>query len=117
MAASDEINIRNAYEAFNRRDIDTVLQLMHPDVHWPNGWEGGYVNGHKEVRDYWTRQWNELDPEVTPVSFRETKDGRLEVDVHQMVKDKAGIVVFNGMVKHIYTIENGAIRHMEIKHS
>ena len=40
-----------AYSAFNRRDIDTVLSTFHPDVHWSNGWEGGYVNGHDEVRN------------------------------------------------------------------
>jgi hypothetical protein len=33
---------------------------MDADVHWPNGWEGGYVEGHDEVRDYLTRQWKEL---------------------------------------------------------
>ena len=37
--------ITRAYEAFNARDIDALLSLMHPDVHWPNGWEGGYVEG------------------------------------------------------------------------
>ena len=45
-------NIINlAYEAFNARDIDTVLSFMHQNVHWPNGWEGGYVEGHNGVRE------------------------------------------------------------------
>ncbi|KAM3099871.1 nuclear transport factor 2 family protein [Phormidesmis sp. 146-12] len=47
---------RKAYQAFNTRDIDTVLSLLHPDVAWANGMEGGYVHGHAEVRDYWNRQ-------------------------------------------------------------
>lgn len=115
MATSDEINIRKAYKAFNRRDIDAVLRFMHSDVHWPNGWEGGYVEGHDEVRAYWTRQWQELDPHVTSVSFREMEEGQLEVDVCQLVKNKEGAIVFNGMVIHSYTIENGMIRSMEIK--
>ncbi len=43
--------IREAYSAFNARDIDAVLTMMHPEVNWPNGWEGGYVKGHEGVRD------------------------------------------------------------------
>jgi hypothetical protein len=62
---------------------------MHADVLWPNGWEGGYVQGHKEVRDYWTRQWKELNPKVEPVSFKERQDGEIEVQV-QTVKDMNG---------------------------
>ena len=45
------------YERFNARDVDAVLAYLTSDVEWPNGWEGGYVHGHDEVRDYWTRQW------------------------------------------------------------
>lgn len=106
--------IQSAYEAFNRRDIDAVLQLMAPNVEWPNGWEGGYVHGHEQVRDYWTRQWKELNPRVTPVSMAERADEQIEVEVHQYVKDIEGAVVFDGTVKHLYTFENEFIRRMEI---
>ncbi len=87
---------------------------MHPDVHWPNGWEGGYVKGHAEVRDYWTRQWKEIDPHIVPVSFNEKGDGRMEVEVHQTVKDLGGRLLQESRIKHIYTIENGFITKMEI---
>jgi hypothetical protein len=38
--------LTRAYTAFNARDIDPVLSLMHPDVDWPNAWERGRVVGH-----------------------------------------------------------------------
>lgn len=107
--------ITQAYTSFNARDIDTVLSLMQTDVHWPNGWEGGYVNGHDEVRDYWTRQWKEINPTVEPVSFKDREDGRLEVEVHQIAKDLHGNVLFDGVVLHIYAFENGLIKSMEIE--
>ena len=88
---------------------------MHPEVHWPNGWEGGYVTGHKEVRDYWTRQWKELDPYVQPIGFKERQDGQIEVEVHQIAKDLQGKVLFDGIVRHIYTIEDGLIKNMAIE--
>ena len=107
--------IKKAYAAFNARDIDAVLLTFHPDVRWSNGWEGGYVTGHDEVRNYWTRQWKELDPTVEPVGFKERPDGQIEVDVHQIAKDLQGNILFDGKVKHIYTIENGLIKNMEIE--
>lgn len=61
--------LEQLYERFNARDIDAVLAHFARDVEWPNGWEGGYVRGHDEVRDYWTRQWAELDATVTPQGF------------------------------------------------
>ena len=108
---------KQAYTSFNARNIDAVLSVMHPDVNWPNGWEGGYVKGHDAVRNYWTRQWKELDPNVEPVAFKEQEDGQIEVKVHQIAKDLQGKVLFDGVVKHVYTIENGLIINMEIEKS
>ena len=107
--------IHKTYEAFNNRDIDATLQLLHPEVQWPNGWEGGWVNGHDEVRKYWTRQWQEIDPKVTPVAITPEEDGRVKVRVHQVVKDKEGTVLTDVFVNHIYTFQNGLVQKMEIK--
>lgn len=111
-------NIQNlfqeVYDAFNNRDIPGVLKSMSADVRWPNGWEGGYVNGHDEVRDYWTRQWAEIDPKVTPVSIDKLPDGKYKVNVHQLVKDLNGALLFDGIVQHIYTINDDLITTMEI---
>lgn len=107
--------IKKAYAAFNARDIDTVLSVLHPAVQWANGWEGGYVNGHEEVRDYWTRQWKELNPHVEPVGFTQRPDGRIEVEVHQVVEDVHGNPLFDGIVKHVYTVRDGLILKMDIE--
>ncbi len=88
---------------------------MHAEVRWPNGWEGGYVHGHEEVRNYWTRQWNELDPNVDPTGFHERPDGSLEVKVHQQVMDLQGNSILEGTVTHVYFFENGLIKTMNIE--
>lgn len=106
--------ITTAYAAFNSRDIDAALTTMRHDVRWPKAFEGDFVTGHDEIREYWTRQWGEINPKVDPVQITELPDGRLEVDVHQVVKDLAGAVIFDGTVKHIYTIEGNLIQAMEI---
>ena len=107
--------INTAYTAFNARDIDTALSTMHPEVEWPKAFEGGYVSGHHEIRAYWIRQWTEINPTVLPLETRESEDGSLEITVHQTVKDLAGNTLFDGMVKHIYTLQEGLLRRMDIE--
>ena len=107
--------LKEAYRAFNARDIDAALATMQPDVEWPNGMEGGTVHGHAGVREYWTRQWCILDPHVEPESFDLDETGRVIVGVHQVVLDRSGKTLLDRMVKHVYSIEGGLIRNMEIR--
>ena len=32
--------------------------------------DGGYVHGPEAVREYWTRQWTMVSPQVEPVGFQ-----------------------------------------------
>ncbi len=116
METSEQI-LRRVYRAFNARDIDQVLTVMHPEVNWPNGMEGGRVLGRSGVREYWTRQWKVVNPHVDPIAFSSDAAGRTIVDVHQVVRDMDGNVLLDRMVKHSYVIENGLIRSMEIDES
>jgi len=107
--------IKKAYAAFNERNIDKALSTMQPNVQWSKAWEGGCISGHDEIKAYWTRQWNEIDPNVEPIGFNERQNGSLEVEVHQKVKDLQGNSMFDGTVKHIYTFEDGLIKTMDIE--
>lgn len=107
--------IKKAYTGFNNREVDSVLSVMHKDIHWPKAFEGGYVIGHEAVRDYWTRQWNEINPKVEPVAITVRPDGKVEVEVDQLVKDLEGTILFDGKVKHIYLISDGLLQHMDIE--
>jgi len=103
------------YSAFNRRDVESILAVMHPDVEWPNGMEGGWVHGREGVRAYWARQWGLVDPHVEPVAFKTAEDGRIVVDVLQVVRDLAGTVLMDRTVQHAYLLNDGLIRSMEIR--
>jgi hypothetical protein len=61
--------LRAAYTAFNARDVNAALELMHPEVDWPNAWEGGRVIGRKAVAAYWTRQFESISSAVEPERF------------------------------------------------
>jgi ketosteroid isomerase-like protein len=106
--------LKAAYAAFNARNIDAALATMTPDVSWPKAFKGGFVRGHQAVRAYWTEQWSEIDPRVEPVSFHWEGDGRVLVDVHQVVRDLAGMVLADEHVGHRFTLANGLIHAMEV---
>jgi ketosteroid isomerase-like protein len=107
--------LRAAYAAFNRREIETVLGLMHADVDWPNGMDGGRVLGTTAVREYWKRQFELVHSQVEPKNFSIEADGRIAIDVHQVVHDKAGKLLADQMVQHVYEIRDGLIQSMEIR--
>ena len=107
--------ITKAYIGFNDRNINAVLALMDADVKWPKAFEGGYVTGHEAVGEYWTRQWSEINPKVKPASITQRADGKIEVEVDQLVKDLEGTVLFDGKINHVYGFENGLITVMDVE--
>jgi hypothetical protein len=113
--SEEEPLLRRAYEAFNARDIDGALAVMHPDVDWPNGMDGGRERGHAAVRAYWTRQFGLIDSHVEPVGFKVDDAGRIMVDVHQVVRDLDGTVLSEGRVRHVYTLRDGLVERMDIE--
>ena len=103
------------YAAFNRRDIDAVLERMSEDVDWPKASEGGRVIGKDEIRAYWTRQWAEYDPHVEALEVIDRPSGFTEVRVHQLVKSITGELLSDLELWHTYTIREGLIERMDIK--
>ena len=111
-----EETLRRTYSAFNSRDVNAVLEQMHPAVDWPNAWEGGRVVGRSAVRAYWTRQFEEISSRVEPESFTEEPDGAVTVDVHQIVHDaKSGDLLSDSRVRHRYWFdEAGRVSRMDV---
>jgi hypothetical protein len=107
--------LRRAYDAFNARDIEAALALMHPDVDWPNAMEGRREHGHAAVRDYWTRQFALIDSHVEPQRFTQDEEGRVIVEVHQVVRDTAGELLADRQVQHVYTIRGGLVERMDVR--
>lgn len=107
--------LRRVYALFNARDIESVLAVMHPDVVWANGMEGGHVHGRDEVRSYWKRQWAIIDPHVEPVEISPYGNGEIEIKVHQVVRDLNGNLLADRLVIHVFQLRNGLIQRFDIR--
>jgi ketosteroid isomerase-like protein len=114
MKSAEDI-LRAAYAAFNARDVEAAIELMHPEVDWPNAWEGGRVVGREEVAGYWTRQFESISSTVEPERFDHDPDGSVTVTVHQVVRDaRTNEVQSDTHVLHRYRLEDGRIRRMDV---
>lgn len=112
--SSNQQFLQNLYDAFNKREIETIISLMRPDVKWANGLEGGFVYGRDAVREYWTDQFKDIQPELVTLKFETDEKNRNVVTVHQIVRDLQGNVVADATVHQIFTIEDGLISLYEI---
>jgi len=106
--------IARAYAAFNRRDIDGALALLSGGIDWPKASEGGREVGQDGIRAKWTRQWAAFDPRVEPVAMTEREPGVVDVQARQTVKTLSGEVVSELMVSHVFTLNGGLIKRMDV---
>jgi len=112
--SSNQQFLQNLYDAFNKREIETIISLMRPDVKWANGLEGGFVYGRDAVREYWTNQFKGIQPELETLKFETDEKNRNVVTVHQIIRDLQGNLLADATVQQIFTIENGLISLYEI---
>ena len=106
--------LKEAYNAFNTRDIPLALQLMSSDITWPRAFKGGYVRGLREVGAYWKKQWQEINPIVTPVKFEQMPNSQILVTVHQVIKTPEGHTLADEHVKHLFTFKKNYIQSMTL---
>jgi limonene-1,2-epoxide hydrolase len=112
--SSNQQLLQSLYTAFNNREIETIISVMHPDVKWANGVEGGFVHGRDAVREYWTNQFKVIQVQLEILKFETDEKNRNVVTVHQIVKDLQGNLLVDTAVQQIFTFENGSIILYEI---
>jgi hypothetical protein len=103
------------YGFFNARLAGEAVRFLHPEVEWPNGWEGGYLHGRSGVREYWERQWKQISPQATPLGIHVEEDGQLTVRVRQVVHDRTGVLISDTELEHVYRSRDGLFDRMEIR--
>jgi nuclear transport factor 2 (NTF2) superfamily protein len=112
--SSNQQFLQDLYNAFNKREIETIISVMSPDVKWANGLEGGFVYGRDAVREYWTNQFKGIQAELETLKFETDENNRNIVTVHQIIKDLQGNLLADATIQQIFTIEDGLISLYEI---
>jgi ketosteroid isomerase-like protein len=114
MMSTNRQFLQNLYTAFNNSDLETIIAVMHPDVKWANGVEGGFVYGRDAVREYWIEQYKVIQVQLEPSNFETDERDRDVVTVRQIVRDLQGNLLDDATVKQIFTVENSSIVLYEI---
>jgi uncharacterized protein len=103
--------VRRGYEAWNRGDVEAVIQFLHPDIKW-EGYthvpESGTLLGREEVRSWLERfleAWEELDIEVTDLI--ENGDQVIALVSFRALGKESGVEVEGGVDAHIWTVRDG----------
>jgi hypothetical protein len=114
MPSAEDV-LRAAYAAFNARDVDAAIELMHPEVDWPNAWEGGRLIGRQVVAAYWARQFESNLSTVDPERFDPQSDGSIKVTVHQVVRDaRTNDLLSDTHVLHRYRLKDNLVVRMDV---
>jgi hypothetical protein len=117
MADAEEV-LWSAYRAFNARDIEGAIQLMHAEVDGPTP---GRAVACSAGRRFATTRAGSSRPSranVEPERFTEEPDGSITVDVHQVVHDAhTGELISDSRVRHRYRLEDGLVVTMDVLES
>jgi hypothetical protein len=84
------------------------------DVDWPDD-EENRLDGRQALRAYWTEQWTRVRVHDQPVAFRQPDDGRVAVDVSQVVRSLDGRLPPTGEFTHLHRIDGDRIARLDIR--
>ena len=107
--------VRRVFDAFNRRDTASFLELLDPDVEWVPilaVLEGRVYRGHEEVR-VWIKELA-TDWEFFEVDYEELRDfgGRVLVSGHWHARGRASGVEVENPGTYLYEIKGGKVVSM-----
>jgi ketosteroid isomerase-like protein len=101
--------MRRGYEAFNRGDVDAMLELIDPDVamfETPESPERVEQHSHQGVIDYLKSVREVFEVwRLEPISFTENGD-KLLVELHQHARGKGSGLEIDGRIFHVWTIRD-----------
>jgi ketosteroid isomerase-like protein len=105
--------LEEGYDAFNRREVDFVLQRFDPQTEWPDMLAGRTLRGPDAVREYWRAQFEVISSRVEPAEIAQDET-RAAVFVDQSVCELASGEEQSGRVVHLWTFARERVVRMEV---
>lgn len=106
--------LTRAYDSYNRRDFATFAAQLTPDVDWPNQLDGGRLIGREAIAAYWAQQDRTLQIDVALIGFSIAPDGRLLVEVNQIVRNASGQVWSDTRLQHSVVLRDGLVARLDV---
>lgn len=107
------VTLMDFYAAFNDRDADAATGRMTPDVDWPDA-AGGRVRGPTAVRRVLEAGWQTGDTRLEPTAIDFDGEGKAHVRVHELVRTKAGEVVEDRKIEHVFAFDGAFIARLDV---
>jgi ketosteroid isomerase-like protein len=110
MRQEDVEAVRHGYEAWNRGDVDAVLELVHPDIEWrpgedaPEAGENQGRGGFRGFIESWLESFEDLN--IVPQELLIEGDCVIAV-VHQRGRGRGSGVEIDVVTAHVWEIEDG----------
>ena len=112
--------VHAAYEAWSRRDIDALLEVVHPDAE-ARPILGANIGisvyrGREGLREWFRdlhQEWETFPTRVTQIDARAERDERALLTVEVHARGRASGVVIEGDLYHLVEIRDGLILRLE----
>jgi ketosteroid isomerase-like protein len=112
-----EETIHTAYEAWSRRDVDALVEVVHPDAE-ARPILGANIGvsvyrGREGLREWFTdlhQEWETFQTRVTRIDERGNR-AVLTIDIH--ARGRASGVVIEGDLYHLVELREGMIMRLE----
>jgi ketosteroid isomerase-like protein len=112
---TDEEIVREAYTAFNNRDIEQAVTLMDPEVEWPDVVQGGFVRGREGVRRHWREVFAQAEPHIELADLERRPDRSIAAKVRQVVTGPDGQQISDEHLVHVFRIDDELITRMTVE--
>ena len=111
---ADETLIVRLHDALDRRDLDAVVALMHPDARFRNYLDEGEIVGAAAARDFYQRLFETVAPDIDVLAMTPLPGGRLRAELQVSVHDRSGHLWSDSRVTATYTVVDGLIQAVEL---
>ena len=112
MKRTEEDIVLAAYDAYNARDADGIIEFVSDDVNWPNG--DDRLHGKEALRKYWLDQWAQTATHDQPTEVSKLPDGRIKVCLDQVVRTLGGDEVSRGSFEYFFELRDDLIVRLDI---